>query len=188
MKTALILSIIFLVNIFPVADASAQSPYYSLLLSIKDDTTADKNSAYKIYHRLCVSDERIIGDFFTNDTSNINWNDPPPEFFNSLKCIETSELISHQFKYSDQVMMYEMIVHLMIIDEISQDTMQIVFPVKIKSFVTSIDLENIPFKKGIYEIDNGLEYSLDGMRLRMKLRDDYEWRAVEGSRLVVRKG
>ena len=54
------------------------------------------------------------------------------------------------------------------------DTMLIVFPVRIKSFVTHINLGIIPFKTGLYDLTDIITYTFKDW-LYLEIPANYKW-------------
>ncbi len=167
----------------------SQTPYYSLKLNITDTET--KDYIYLIKEHVCKFDYKPVirsGDYwFGKDTSTLNWKSLPDSMYNSLSCKKVTEVEGKNFKNGNQQMIWEHIFSLTItrqiadskIDElVKYDTMIIVFPVLLKSFVTYIDLGAIEFNKGYYELIDEFVYDPNDW-LKITLPKDHKWRGVD---------
>lgn len=174
MKTKILSLVIFI--IFFSAVSFAQSPYYSIKVSIKKEA-GDKHT-YEYYHTLCIPPELSTdGDTFDHDTSKLDWQNLSKEFLNSFECRELGSETDSIYVFGNQMMVYENLAKITIVRTGggTQDTMSMIFPIKIKSFVTFINIRDIPFNNKTYDMTNDMVYSTEGMYLNIKPRDDYEW-------------
>ena len=139
-------------------DASAQSPYLSVL--VKMDSAGAQATRYKIEMKICEVKKSERGGWFTHDTSNINFSTLKPgdvdcsEYFDkgmpTLLSGEEDEEIN-RFQFSGQVFAWEHIFIYKISNMSSRGWMPemfIVVPVKYKSFFTKIDISEIEFQPG----------------------------------------
>ena len=73
------------------------------------------------------------------------------------------------------------------IDEpVKYDTMIIVFPVIINSFVTYIDLGTIEFNMGYFEIINEFKYKTSGNDLKITIPKNLKWNNVDYENRKIR--
>lgn len=157
----------------------SQSPYYSIQFSVKD---IDGSKITSITQKICHFEYTPVipsGDYwFGKDTSQLNWGNLPDSMYSKLKCGSESMVNSAEFKDANQGMVWENIYKFTVINS-NGDTMIIVFPVIMKSFVTTIKLNDISFRKGYYELINGILYRYDTNNLYMELPDNYKWEETE---------
>lgn len=175
-KVIYIAVIIGLVLIVKGEDLYSQSPYYTLSFSIDDESTLNIKADYKIEVTTCRFDyEPIVpsGDYwFGKDTSQLIWENLPDSMIKKLSC-NTTETNGAFYENSNQAMVWENIYAIRIVRNLS-DTMLIVFPVKIKSFVTYIKLGGIPFKTGLYDLTNIITYTFKEW-LYLEIPQNYKW-------------
>ena len=156
--------------------AYTQSPYYSLKFSVGDSGTINHNDDYVIDVTSCQFDyDPVIpsGDYwFGRDTSRLDWQNLPDSVLKTISCVNYVKNGS-VYENSNQAMVWENIYAIRIVRN-SSDTMLIVFPVKIKSFVTFMDLGNIPFKTGIFDLTNDIVYSYN-QGLKLEIPVGYNW-------------
>jgi hypothetical protein len=141
------------------SNVSAQSPYLSIL--VKMDSIKAASTRYKIEMKICAPKKMTErGGWFTHDTSKINFASLKAE---SIECGEYFEngmptLLSgeeekkiNQFEFANQVFAWENIFVFRISNASSrgwQPEMYVVMPMKYKSFVTHIKLNDIEFQSG----------------------------------------
>ena len=162
---------LFLILIFIIHSyASAQSPYLSIL--VKMDSVKAEGTWYKIEMKICEPKKMTErGDWFTHDTSTID--------FVSLKTNEIDcgkyfdkgigepltynkvEIPFNKFAFSNQLFAWEKIFVFRISNWSSrgwQPEMYIVMPMKYKSFVTYIKLNDLEFQSDkvifLYDFNN----------------------------------
>jgi len=155
MKYFLLISTIFI-----HLTAMSQSPYLTIL--VKMDSVKAEFTRYKIEMNICEPNKKTEkGDWFTHDTSAIDFSSLRS---NDIKCggyfdKGTPTLISgeeeekpfNQFQFNNQVFAWEKIFVLKISNSSSRGwhpEMYIVMPMKYKSFVTYITLNDIEFQSG----------------------------------------
>lgn len=163
---------------------SAQSPYYSIMFSIEQNLKED--ITYSYFHKLCTNEELTFSsDWFSHDTSTVDWENLSQDEIAGFYCSELKTEVDKYFKYSNQLLAYNRIAHIEISRSIKceVETMIIVFPVMIQSFFTEIDLRGLKFRKGIYEISDGLNYDLED-NLKITLNNEFRWKKVESSELI----
>lgn len=161
----------------------AQSPFYSIKFSVVDDEAA--SHTYTISRQVCEFDYTPVinsGDYwFGKDTSMLNWNSLPDTMYKLLKCGDESLGNGMIYENSNQAMVWENIYKFKIIrtgkNTGTSDTMTIVFPVLLKSFVTFIKLGTIRFAPGYYEPIYDFKYSYDEY-LNIKLPEGYTWNSI----------
>lgn len=164
---------IILLLFLTVSCVYSQSPYYSISLSM-----ADNENSYKITLQTRSFDYDPVvssGDYwFGKDTSKLNWDNLPDSMYGLIKETKVNVQNGNQYKESNQAMIWERIYKFTIVQN-NTDTMTIVFPILIKSFVTFIKLENIPFTKGYFELTHDIYYSSDD-HLHATLPQTYLWK------------
>lgn len=148
--------------------AAAQSPYLSVRFDMnKSDATS---SRFKIEMKICKPLKGTEkGDWFTNDTSDINFSTLTPADISCGKYMvegEGIEVLSgekekphyNSYKFSNQVFAWEHILIFKITNESSagiQPAMYVIVPIKYKSFVTSVSIAEVVYKSGnVVFIDN----------------------------------
>jgi hypothetical protein len=164
----------------------SQSPYFTLSFSVEDEFSLNNNADYKIEVTTCQFEyDPVIpsGDYwFGKDTSLLNWDNIPDTMIQKLIC-NTAETKGSNYEYSNQAMVWENICAIKIIRNLS-DTMFIVFPVKIKSFVTFIKLGVIPFKRGLYDLTETITYTFKEW-LYLELPENYKWLPGEKNKGIM---
>lgn len=164
--------IIFIFCLLLEANIYSQSPYYSLSL-----TMADNANAYKISLQTCsfVYDPVVSSNdyWFGRDTSKLDWDNLPDSMYGKLNCVSDVQN-GNAYKDGNQAMVWERIYKFTIVQN-NTDTMTVVFPVLIKSFVTHIKLEGISFAKGYFELTHDMYYSFDD-HLHITLPETYLWK------------
>jgi hypothetical protein len=161
---------IFIIFIILTGSLFSQTPYYSLKFNITD--TSKISYMYSITENLCKFDYKPFiasGDYwFGKDTSTLNWENLPDTMYKLLSCKKVTDADGKRFEHGNQQMIWENIFSLTIIrkkangkryEPYKYDTMIVVFPVIIKSFVTFIDLGNIEFNKGYFELIDEFIYN-----------------------------
>lgn len=154
----------------------SQSPYFTMSFSISDENSLNTAAEYSIVLTTCRFDyDPVIpsGDYwFGKDTSVLNWENLPDSMIKKLVC-STAETKGSAYENSNQAMIWENIYAIKIVRN-SADTMLIVFPVKIKSFVTYIKLGSIPFKTGLHDLTDVVTYTFKEW-LYLEIPPDYKW-------------
>jgi len=138
---------------------SAQSPYLSIL--IKMDSVKTKDSRYKIEMKICEVKKSERGDWFTHDTSKIDFLSLKPaeldcgDYFEdglpTLISGQEEEKPVNQFEFGNQHFAWEHVYVYSISNMSSRGwmpEMYIVFPVRYKSFRTKINISDIEFQPG----------------------------------------
>ncbi|HAX48172.1 MAG TPA: hypothetical protein PK605_03805 [Ignavibacteria bacterium] len=153
-----------------------QSPYYTIKFSVGETGETESSEEYKIELISCKFDyDPVIpsGDYwFGRDTSLLNWENLPDSMIQKLAC-STAEIQGSSYENSSQAMIWENIYAIKIVRN-TTDTMLIIFPVKIKSFVTYINLGNIPFKMGLYDLTDIVTYTFKDW-LYIEIPQNYKW-------------
>lgn len=151
----------------------SQSPYYSINLSMADNT-----NAYKITLQTCSFNyDPLVGSgdyWFGKDTSKLDWDNLPDSMYGKINCAGDVQN-GNAYKDGNQAMVWERIYKFTIVQN-NTDTMTIVFPILIKSFVTHIELNGIPFAKGYFELTNEMYYYFDD-HLHVTLPETYLWKS-----------
>ncbi|MBL8016744.1 MAG: hypothetical protein JNK43_05695 [Ignavibacteria bacterium] len=154
----------------------SQSPYYTLKFSVGDSGTINHNDEYVIDVTSCQFDYDPVvpsGDYwFGRDTSRLDWKNLPDSVLKTISCVNFVKNGS-VYENSNQAMVWEIIYAIKIVRN-SSDTMMIVFPVKIKSFVTFMDLGNVTFKAGIFDLTDDIVYSYN-QGLKLEIPVGYNW-------------
>ncbi len=190
MKIQKIISAFCILIFFNILTGSliSQTPYYSIKFNLTD--SSKESYLYSIKEHVCEFDYKPVvrsGNYwFGKDTSTLNWNSLPDTIYNTLSCKKVAEVEGKNFKHGNQQMIWENIFSLTITrqkadrktDElVKYDTMIIVFPVLIKSFVTYFDLGTIAFNKGYYEIIDEFIYDTNDW-LKITLPPDLKWKSI----------
>ncbi len=140
--------------------ATAQSPYLSIL--VKMDSVKAETTRYKIEMNICEPNKKTErGNWFTRDTSTIDFGSLKPNdincggyFDNGMPTLisgKEEEKPFNQFQFSGQVFAWEKIFVFKISNWSSRGwhpEMYVVIPMKYKSFVTNISLNDIEFQSG----------------------------------------
>lgn len=139
--------------------AAAQSPYLSIL--VKMDSIKVGLIRYKIEMKICEIKKSEKGDWFTHDTSKIDFNSLKPDdvkcgeyFDNGLPALisgQEEKKVINQFEFGNQLLAWEHIFIYKISNMSSREwhpEMYIVVPVKYKSFRTKINISDIEFQSG----------------------------------------
>ena len=151
---------VLIIALFMQLAASAQSPYLSFIL--KMDSAQSIGTRYKIEMKICEPKKKTeIGNWNSHEISKIN--------FDSLKITEIScgnyfdkglpalpsgqekEISINQFEYGNQLFGWE---HIFIFRISNMSTrgvipsMYVVMPMKYKSFLMSIELNELTFQSG----------------------------------------
>lgn len=164
-----------------------QSPYYTISFSIADESSLNITAEYKIDVTTCkfeYTPEVPSGDYwFGKDTSLLDWENLPDSMIMKLSC-NTADKTGLKYAYSSQSMVWENIFAIKIVRN-NTDTMLIVFPVKIKSFVTYIDLGSIPFITGIFDLTDIISYSFNQW-LHIGIPANYKWLLRKGNKGILK--
>lgn len=156
----------------------SQSPSYSLKVKVPHE----KGYAYHYKSSLCKVNSSSDQRWFTGEISDIDWSKVDMKDY---YCYELQNRSDEGYSYSNQIHVYEQIANITILrtDGELVDWMQIVFPFKVESFVTSVDLTGIEFRPGVYDLTNAFEYDTTNY-LEMRLKEGYEWVDVKESNLL----
>ncbi len=153
----------------------AQDPGYSITVKVKPE----EGYTYQYSSKLCSPKTKSI------DTQ---WH----EYYRSKIDISEfycedlrNEMSEGGFRYADLMHAYECVSNVTIIQTGSEtsDTMRIVFPLKVESFVTIVELMDIEFKPGVYDLSDGFDYDTSNFMV-MTVRDDFEWVDIVESNLI----
>lgn len=157
--------------------ANAQSPYLSVF--VKMDSAKAESTRYKIEMKICEPQKMSErGDWFTPDSSAIDFSSLKPGDISCEKYIETEKTdessIFNQFKFANQVFAWEKILVFKISNASSRGwwpEMYIVLPVRYKAFVTSINLSGIEFQSGklMFVTDPQVSYRKSSMSVNASL-------------------
>jgi hypothetical protein len=151
----------FLVVVISLAKiaSSGQSPYLSII--VKMDSVKAIGTRYKIEMKICTIKSSERGDWFTHDTSKIDFTslkladlDCGEYFDDGLPTLisgQEEEKPINQFEFGNQHFAWEQIFVYRISNMSSRGwmpEMYIVIPVKYKSFFTKINITDIEFQSG----------------------------------------
>jgi FPC/CPF motif-containing protein YcgG len=133
---------------------------------------------YLTVDKFTLKDKAPPSDRFANDTSKLNWNDfsldNTNDFVVNRITEQTQKAYTFQFLYSQQDYVFENVILFTAIREKcgASDTMKFYFPIKISSFVTSLNLRPVYFKPGVFDITNALTYFIkDNNYIIITLKD-----------------
>jgi len=164
--------------------ATAQSP--GLTINVIMDSVKADGTRYKIEMKICEPKKMTErGDWFTHDTSTIDFTSLKPTDINCGEYLDKGAptLISgkeektyNHFKFSNQIIAWEKILVFKISNASSRGwspEMYIILPVKLKSFVTNIDLAGVEFVSGkiIFLADENGTYEKSSLVIRQSLKD-----------------
>ena len=150
-----------LLLVLPCTYAAAQSPYLSVKLTM--DTAGKSDARYVIAMKLCsLKKPSPRKDWFSFEKSKVNFESLTPAGVECGNYIENGggyEYLSgepelkpyNQYEFGNQHFAFEDIIVFQILDSSATRAslpMYVVFPVKYKSFVTTISLTNVPFQPG----------------------------------------
>lgn len=130
----------------------AQSPAYNIVLQLKDTS-----APYSIEMKFCEPVQRTnFKNWFVNDTSKIKWEKLETADYTCGEYFAGYDRAKKPaFKAVNQRMLWENILVFKIIPLYNKnEAMYIIVPVFIQSFVTAVRIDDVPFKPGIYELDN----------------------------------
>jgi hypothetical protein len=168
---------IFLAFLLFASQLFAQSPYYIFNVSIKQEQGTEK-ARFNFLHRVCpFSFTQMKGSVFENDTSGVDWSKFNYDTIKSAKCFEVTADNDTSLNYGNQWRVYEHVLYTRITNP-AADTMEIIIPVKINSFVTYVSLKNIPFRKGKFVLNDNMVYMPDAdesMYMHVQVSNDYKW-------------
>lgn len=180
------LSLFIIVLLLP-AFAVSQTPFTGIKFRVIDNP-GNENPAGKltIYEKVCEFDyEPVVpsGDYwFGNDDSQLNWDALPDSMYERLYCKE-HVIDSADVYYSIQRMAWELIFRYKIVrvNHLGvQDSMTIVFPILVKSFVTMLNFGQIPFTPGYFELTKDIVYSKESGtgRVSFSFPADFKWETM----------
>ena len=157
-------------------NTSGQSPY--LTVFVKMDSTKAEGTRYKIEMKICEIKKSERGEWFTHDTSKINFAALQPDdlgcgeyFHNGLPTLiagHEEKKPVNQFEFGNQFFAWEHIFVYRISNMSSRGwnpEMYIVVPVKYKSFRTRIEINDIEFQSGKVIFLTDLEGTYDEKQL-----------------------
>ena len=156
----------------------SQSPSYSIVVKVNEE----KGFSYRYSSKLCYPNERNERNWFSGDTSDIDWSTVD---MSDYHCQELGNETDDGYMYGNQIYVYETIANITIsrTDGELYDRMRIVIPFWREAFVTHVELEGIEFMPGIYDLTDAFEYDTSN-HLVMRLKDGYEWKEVKESNLI----
>lgn len=180
---------ILIILLFCSCTAFSQSPFFSIKFNVSSPPGEQiLSKSYQIIDKTCsfnYKPEIISGDYwFGKDTSKLDWESLPDSMYSKLECGKENITDGAKYENSDQDMIWEKIYCFKIIETGNQkkspDTMTIVFPVLIKSFVTLINLGGIQFSPGYFELTNVLLYKTGSdSYLHISLPEAHTWKSVK---------
>jgi len=172
----------FITALISVFAAHGQSPYLSVLL--KMDSLVSDHLQYKIEMKICeLKKPSEFSDWFTHDTSKVDFRSLKPDelkcgdFFSSnegwveLTGGAKSKNENDRFEFGNQVMAFETMLMFKITDVSHRNwikPMYIVMPIKIKSFTTYVELNNVVFLEDKVVFLDAQECKLEGSKLFIK--------------------
>ena len=165
--------------VFAVSQAGfGQSPSYSIEVKVPQE----EGYTYSYSSKLCFPNTKMDREWFTGEISDIDWSTVSMDDYT---CNELPNEIKGGFKYGNQIHAYECIANVRIIktDGELADVMWIVFPLQKESFVTHVDLSDIEFRAGIYDLTDAFDYDTTD-HLAMRIKDGYEWVKLNDSNLL----
>ncbi len=159
----------------------AQSPYLSI--EVKMDRYMTEQTNYRISMKVCEPLKMTNrGDWFAKDTSRIDYLNLKSSDFScgNYNFIEgPSNSVTYPgtqfnlYQFANQVFAWEKVLIFRIgnySSPVNVPEMFIVLPMKYKSFVTKVELSDVPFESGkvVYLSDPSASYSKDGSRLTIE--------------------
>ncbi len=185
-NSSIYLTVVAVVLFFNCGMLYSQSPYYTIKFSVGEQDRIENIDFYKIELTTCHFDyDPVIssGDYwFGKDTSVLNWQNLPDSMLKVMSC-KNSTVSGSSYNNSNQAMVWENIYAIRIVRNLS-DTMLIAFPVKVKSFVTFIDLGTITFKSGFYDLTEVISYTFKEW-LYMEIPQNYKWLPGDRSKSIL---
>jgi hypothetical protein len=179
---------ILLISLIIIAQTAAQTPYYKIEFSVYDG----QGSGFETTSQSCDFDYKPFiksGDYwFGKDTSALDWNNLPDSLYSRLECKGNAPVKGDKFTEGIQSMIWERIFSFTIVRNRKAspaDTMIMVFPVLVKSFVTYINLGKIEFKPGYFELTDNLIYNTND-NLVVTLPENFKWEAAEFERRKIK--
>ncbi len=175
--------------------AASQTPFTNIKFRVIDNP-GNENPAGKltIYEKVCEFDYEPkvpSGDYwFGLDTSQLNWDALPDSMYKRLNCKE-HVIDSQEVNYSVQHMAWEEIFRYKIV-RINYlgiaDSMTIVFPILVKSFVTFLDLGQISFTPGYFELTGIIKYSTntESKKVSFSFPTDHRWESMDYANRKIR--
>ena len=140
---------LFALVLFYCHTAFAQSP--GLAIHFKVDSIKTGGLGFKIEMKFCEPLKRTPSkSYFTNDSSTIDFKKLTEKDISCKSYIGNYNNSSYHYYFSNQVFTWEKII-IWKISAASRDwkePMYVVLPVKIKSFVTFIEIDNVEFEPG----------------------------------------
>ncbi len=174
------MKILLLIILLSLNIVYAQSPYFSIKFSVIDKDSTQ--NSYQIISRECNFNYKPVirsGDYwFGKDTSALNWDNLPDSMYRLLECSREGITPGMHYENSNQDMVWERIYSFTVIKN-KTDSMRIVFPVLIKSFVTFINLGKIYFLPGTYfELINEFDYKSEkgSDYLYLSIPENFVWK------------
>jgi hypothetical protein len=158
----------------------AQSPAYNIVLQMADSITP-----YQMEMKLCKTIRPTrFKNWFAHDTSKIKWKKLATadyacgEYFTGERFDDPRK---NSFKAANQAMLWEHILLFKVTSPGNSKPMYILIPIFIQSFITSVIIKDVPFKPGIYELDD-LKTTINGMRIIMQANSSHIWNDGSGNR------
>ena len=125
-------------------------------------------SVYTVVQERCLLlNPPVIKEYIKHDTSKINWKNTSNILLKSYACMQNDSQVHKayvfNYKYSGHEYVYENIFRFTIVRQKcgNSDTMRFIFPVKISSFVTYIDLGKVYFSPHDYDFTDNFIYNID---------------------------
>lgn len=186
MKKLFYLSL-FLILI-PSQIIKAQSPYFRVNISAQEN-----NSTYPVFYnyefKLFLPENwSTEGSISEPETSLLDLTNLSSEFYSNLRTLILQSESDKFFIYGNQLMPYEGIGNITITRTRNKesDTMRLVFFISRKAFITFLNLKDIEFIPGLYDITNSLDYIYESdSKLLISLISNYKWTEVFESNLWI---
>jgi hypothetical protein len=187
-----------LLLLFTCTYAAAQSPYLSVRLAM--DTAGKTDARYAIAMKICsLKKPTLHKDWFSFEKSKVNFETLGASGVQCGNYIENGGGLEYlagdpglnpfnEYEFGNQNFAFESILVFRIADSSAKESlpMYVVFPVKYKSFVTSIFLTGVPFQPGkvVYLKDATIDRS-SNLRLKASLKKvkgvavkDFRWKEI----------
>ena len=157
---------------FYCQDISAQSP--GLIIHFDVDSLKAEGSDFKIEMKFCEPVKRTQSkNYFTNDSSAIDFKRLTENDISCENYIQNDNNNANHYYFSNQVFAWEKIIIWKISLASGKEPMYVILPVKIKSFVTFIDVKDLVFQPGkfIWIDETGKTSADNGRNFLFSLRN-----------------
>lgn len=168
------------------AGAYSQSPGFDINLRFSEEMyhgdTCQSNYTLSVDKFSLKKSDEVKRNWFGNDTSDYDWssfNINETDNFDVKRIAEqTYNAYVFQFLYSQQDYVYENVVLFTVKMEKCgiTEVMKFYFPIRISSFVTTLNLRPVYFKPGIYNLTDAVAYFInDNHYLVITLKDNVKF-------------